>query len=354
MLKWLALATVVAITDAHGHLITPDIRPPLWATSPTPPGNEFQQSNFPYTHFSPASHNGHQHAETDFRCHGFKATTPSTTIQAGKSLQVQWKFGANHPGDCSVYLSYEGADAPRRWIKLADFPGCGDRRWTQSATNVAPPIGVNTNFVSLPAWLPSCQHCVLRWEWMAVHAPTMVQQYATCADVRVRGTDESHESFWQRVSPVVNIDNAEHLRHGPDGRRRPIRLAYHGEWGKQFMGGPAIATYLAASPPPSPPSPPPLPPAPPPLPRAPPRPSSPPHPPSPPPSPRPPPRPPHIASPPTPSPPPCADMWPGKKCQRKVSKGKCHKRRVGGNCATSCGTGSSSCGVSDRPRARRP
>ena len=203
MRSFLLLCTF-RVVDAHGHMIYPTIRPAIWADGPANQiAAPFQQFNFPYERFFPASHNNHQHAATDFRCHGFRAVAPQTALQAGTNQRVQWNLGAAHPGDCSVYLSYEASDAPRSWIKLADFPGCGDHSWRQSASNAGPPEGVNTNYVTLPTWLPSCNHCVLRWEWMAVHHPESPQQYATCADVSIQGTSESHASFMQRVSPVV-------------------------------------------------------------------------------------------------------------------------------------------------------
>ena len=33
------------------------------------------------------------------------------------------------------------------------------------------------------------------------------------------------------------------------------------------------------------------------------------------------------------------DIWPAKKCAKKLRKGKCHKKKVRRNCATTCAAG---------------
>jgi len=46
------------------------------------------------------------------------------------------------------------------FFKFAAIPGCG------AADGLAIPSSV-TMTVQLPAELPACEHCVLRWEWTA-------------------------------------------------------------------------------------------------------------------------------------------------------------------------------------------
>ena len=88
-------------------------------------------------------------------------------------------------------------------MKLADIPGCMDVDVVvediQSAwTAVLPPMKWNQRLermdhhghwpVQLPSWLPECDHCVLRWEWIAftgVPTTTPPEMYATCSDIRI-------------------------------------------------------------------------------------------------------------------------------------------------------------------------
>ncbi len=69
---------------------------------------------------------------------------------------------AAHPGDCSVWISYDAdKTAPRNWIKIKDYPGClGSDGNSKQSFSVDVPI---------PKDIPNCEHCVFRWEWHAVH-----------------------------------------------------------------------------------------------------------------------------------------------------------------------------------------
>jgi len=167
---------------------------------------------------------------------------------------------------------------------------------------------VNTWPTRLPDWLPSCDHCVLRWEWVALQQVTNAEFYVTCADVRIIGTSEPHDEFVANVSPVTVISHPfSHLPTSidactPETMGNCYRRVYQGnpvQIGEEYLYGPAIATYngpLSPSQPPSPPSRPPT--APPPSPRP-----TPPSPPSSPPAPNTPPAPaPTPESPPSPFP----------------------------------------------------
>ena len=283
---------------AHGKLLEPRPRPAAWAAGY---GADLKPSHlswlvvgYPYHGFDPTNHGGHTMQPSAFRCKGFAAVSPVQTIRAGMPLEVAWFFQAVHPGDCSLYVSYDAEkDAPEHWIKLADFPGCQS---DVSSGVDAQQQGRNAVHITLPSWLPSCDHCVLRWEWSAIHDPVHIQQYCDCSDVTIIGTDEPHEQFLCRVSPVQAISNADHLCRTCEVRR-PFS-GQHGEgpqFGARFIHGPAVGTYDASlcQPPPHPSPPPPRPPPP----RPPPRPSPPP-----PPSPSPLPPPPPPSTPPLPPP----------------------------------------------------
>jgi len=256
---------------------------------------------------------------------------------------------ANHPGDCAVYISYDTeTDSPANWIKLFNFPGCAPSAADMISDGQFPPAGTNVAVRTLPTWLPSCEHCVVRWEWWAIHTcshPTYdcvgMQQYATCADVAVDGTAEAHAAFLAKVSPVLAMgaaveSEAEHLY---GYVRNPYSWPGHpAELGEQYMLGPAVATYEGTSSPASPPasSPPPPPPLSPSQPPA----SSPP-----------PPPPPSPSSPPASSPPPPPPSSPSPlpaSSPPPISSPPLSPSPAGGACAApyqSCTNGESCCGV---------
>ncbi len=230
---------------------------------------------------------GHCFGPTSFRCKDLAAESPSLTLNAGTNLTLTLFYQAFHPGDCSVYISYDAEkDAPISWLALAHIPGCVSHAATRThdyslialdAVRVFEPccgqaggqdrtlVGPTTlSFnVTLPPWLASCAHCVLRWEWVAVHQPAAgPQQYLDCVDVSVVGTSDTSEAMLRRVRPVVNITNgAEHLR--GNGLMRFPYGAHRRQFGLQYMaggqatpGGPlAVATLIDPAPPLPPPPP---------------------------------------------------------------------------------------------------
>lgn len=101
-----------------------------------------------------------------------------------------------------------------------------------------------------------------------------VEFYTLCADVRIVGTSQSPTEALMHISPLVTISGTEHLPADASAYRK----AYDGEFGDQYLVGPAVATYSGASrpatapspsPQPPPPSPPPSSPSPPPKPTSP-------------------------------------------------------------------------------------
>jgi len=218
LMRWLRLLVAVTTAEAHGYMTKPSAREAFWVdgivcdASSLNPGSfcwaqphNFQQANHPFTFFAPEVASGMQHSDDAFACHDMRAAAaPTDTITAGAALAVEWYLQANHPGDCALYISYDTdlLDTPNRWIKLKNFVGCAGDAGMLDPT--VPPSGINTATVTLPDWLPSCDHCVIRWEWYAIHTVDM-QQYATCSDVRVVGTSEPHDTFLSKVSPVLAL-----------------------------------------------------------------------------------------------------------------------------------------------------
>ena len=102
-------------------------------------------------------------------------------------------------------------DAPSNWIKLADFPGCVDQSKVATFDGTVPDL-YNEWDITLPAWLPTSEHAVLRWEWTAVQQVTNIEFYVTCADVEVMGTAEVPDSsFLAKVTPLTAFTGTSHL-----------------------------------------------------------------------------------------------------------------------------------------------
>ena len=112
---------------------------------------------------------------------------------------------ATRPPSCAQ------VDAPSNWIKLADFQGCVDQRKVATFDGTAPD-NYNEWSITLPAWLPTSEHAVLRWEWTSVQQVTNIEFYVTCADVKVMGTAEVPDSsFLAKVTPVTAFTGTSHL-----------------------------------------------------------------------------------------------------------------------------------------------
>jgi len=152
------LATLVRV-DAHGHLSVPTSRESTLRQD---------QQNMPVA-FPLAS---------DFICKNMPDSPSSNwaTLTAGQSANIQWAMEAQHPGDCYAYLSYDISkdDTQKKWFKVGQWRDC-------HLMNVA------TQTFTVPAYLPPCDHCILRWEWQAMHlvAVNEMEFYAQCADVKI-------------------------------------------------------------------------------------------------------------------------------------------------------------------------
>ena len=140
-------------------------------------------------------------SSTSMRCHDTPAGNIVATYNSGDIINLEWIMEAPHPGDCSIWLSYDTKiDSPVNWIKLKDIPGC------LSPNGIATPSGINKYSLKLPEFLPSCEHCVLRWEWYAVQQVSNVEFYVNCIDIKIISQNNCQQPF-----PTTQINGIEHL-----------------------------------------------------------------------------------------------------------------------------------------------
>lgn len=182
-----ALFLIIVSVDAHGRFSNPPPRAISGGGGPNAPT---------YTCAGPAFGT----SATSMRCHD--GTTPGTItpVTAGQELDVAWIFEAAHPGDCSIWISYDADIAsPVNWVKLLDMPGClspNGQTPQASATKVA-----------IPANIPNCEHCVMRWEWYATQQVTNVEFYVQCFDVKIVGGNDA----CSKPAPTTAISDISHL-----------------------------------------------------------------------------------------------------------------------------------------------
>lgn len=138
---------------------------------------------------------------TSMRCHDSPAGNIAATYTSGSVVNLEWVMEAPHPGDCSIWLSYDSnIDSPMNWIKLKDIPGC------LAVNGIDLPRGLNKFSFILPDFLPPCERCVLRWEWYAVQQVSNVEFYVNCMDIKIISQHNC-----QPPSPVTQINGIEHL-----------------------------------------------------------------------------------------------------------------------------------------------
>ncbi|KAJ1616418.1 hypothetical protein T492DRAFT_895526 [Pavlovales sp. CCMP2436] len=178
-----------------------------------------------YTLAGPTTSSGHSYSTNAFRCRESRpSAAPFQEIVAGQTTVIEWDLPANHPGDCYLYLSYDTeVDEPEHFIKIAEFPGCVDKAvYDAGFDGRSPPIH-GAWPVTMPTWLASCEHCVLRWEWISLH---------------------------QTVSPVIAISSPfGHLPSTTDActaatKGNCYRRAYNGEKGSEYLLQPDLASTI--------------------------------------------------------------------------------------------------------------
>ena len=152
-----------------------------------------------YTCLGPAF----QTSPVSMRCHDAPASTPSFIINSGDTIEIQLSIEAPHPGDCSLWLSYDtNVDSPENWFKLKNYPGCF------SPNGIDTFQGTKSIPVFFPTFLPSCKHCVLRWEWYTVQQVSNVEFYVNCVDIKIINNLNNN---CQIPQPTTQINGIEHL-----------------------------------------------------------------------------------------------------------------------------------------------
>jgi hypothetical protein len=176
--------------EAHGRLTIPQPRIKVSSGGINAPS---------YTCLGPAF----QSSTTSMRCHDATSSSPLTTYNAGDTINLEWVMEAPHPGDCSIWLSYDtNLNSPQNWIKLKNIPGC------LSPNGMDTPSGRNTYSFVLSENLPPCVHCVLRWEWYAVQQVSNVEFYVNCADIKIVNNIKTN---CDKPGPTTTINGIEHL-----------------------------------------------------------------------------------------------------------------------------------------------
>jgi hypothetical protein len=211
------LAVIVPFVLGHGRLSQPSPR----GFFLTPPKANFLEE-------APVSGGLGQ----DFICRNDPAPTPDkfVSVQAGALTNFQWFTPAAHVGDCFLYITYDAdkPDAEKLWFKIAELPDC------KSQTGQIVPV-------TIPNYLASCEHCIIRWEWYALHLyPGNVEFYAQCFDAKIVA-DPAFQA------PALGAPRYVIPGHLPvDNIAQNYRDPFSGTNGN-FLTGPPLATYDASS-----------------------------------------------------------------------------------------------------------
>lgn len=211
------LLGAVYYVDAHG-----------WMTNPVPRGQYASPKKRADEEYGPASLDP---MHPNMVCHGDNTPIPESqrrTFVAGQKLNVTAEYNAKHPGDCFVYLTYDGAlpDAQKKWFKIWEKHECDRSDW---------------DTITIPSYLPSASHAILRWEWYALHVMAAgtgtVEYFVQCADAFIIGAQNG-----RLPQPQVNI---------PGHLPRLTRTNYWDPYnsGSMFFTGPALATIDGVVPP---------------------------------------------------------------------------------------------------------
>eukprot|EP00732_Lithocolla_globosa_P007023 Lithocolla_globosa_v1_NODE_8562_length_806_cov_295.687084.p2 type:complete len:225 gc:universal NODE_8562_length_806_cov_295.687084:114-788(+) len=218
----LALLALVGSAIGHGHLTQPTVRPdPTYGSV----DNWLQQEPV-FTLNGPTN----QYTNGATRCHDFTTRSNRTTVNAGEVMTVDWRYQANHPGDCVFYLSTPDQDqsAPEFWVQIARYPGCGEL-----VDGISPRTEQSWQ-IRIPSQFPRCDDCVLRWEWHALQQVSNVEFYVLCTDLFINGPITGIPQ-----SDIVRINGIDHLPANADGYRK----VYNGEGpGDSWIAGPPLAS----------------------------------------------------------------------------------------------------------------
>jgi len=116
----------------------------------------------------------------EFACRSAKnPDVPPTQVNAGEKLTIMFDLDAQHPGDASLYLSYDH-DVPYETIDEMEFFKIANI-FDAQARHKQP------FEITLPDWLPG-GNAVLRWEWYALHENPNVEFWTQCSDLVIKPT----------------------------------------------------------------------------------------------------------------------------------------------------------------------
>jgi len=219
MKAFLVLLALASSVSAHGRLTKPTTRDML-------AGKRVDEMNAPVPN------------DSNFICRNYPKGANQATLNAGQSINFQWSFSAAHVGDCSAYLSYDGG---RTWFRFWEMFDCKEANNRDVQVNI-------------PAFLPRCDSCILRWEWVALHQWPNIELYAQCVDVAINGNGNGLPSTFTIPGHIPPNNGVA------PGYRNPFGS------GDRRITGPPIATRSGGTPVPTPtpspntPNPPPSPP----------------------------------------------------------------------------------------------
>jgi len=164
--------------------------------------------------------------DAEFICRNDPAPDSSqyVALTAGQPTAIQWDFSAAHVGDCFAYLTYDGdkAEADMMWFKIAEYAECEKHMNTDIQVNIS-------------SYLPSCTHCIIRWEWYALHNRPNIEFYNQCFDVTIAGNPNGRLPGPQFHIPGHITEDGNQYRNG-----------FPGPDDKFFFTGPPVATLDGA------------------------------------------------------------------------------------------------------------
>eukprot|EP00122_Pirum_gemmata_P004740 Pgem_evm1s4317 len=241
-----SLASVLALAasvNAHGQMTFPLPRPAQGGSCAVCDQNDHPMYNVGENQgprkFNYISDSWAQNwKDSDMQCRSI--TTPSSdqqTIRAGQNLKIAMKFRAYHPGTCNWYLSKpvgKAGDTPSEFYKIAEWGGCGSPQDSLSRNGGDFKRDHVEHTIKIPDNVPNCEHCVLRWEWIATHQGGN-EMYTNCADVKVvndNGTFEVDQGMTQ-IGTSGALDHTNWKNFGAT-------------LSKTSFFGPAMATFKSA------------------------------------------------------------------------------------------------------------
>jgi hypothetical protein len=103
-------------------------------------------------------------------CKGKPLGTPTLTVQAGQTINVQFEGSARHGGGLTQFsLSYDNDKT---------FVVIGEYRYNAPNQDYSWPV-------KIPEYAPSCDRCTFAWTW--INAVGNREFYMNCADIRIVG-----------------------------------------------------------------------------------------------------------------------------------------------------------------------